>query len=250
MSGDAPAEPGRELAASVTTLLAADGSAIGAVQAAQRIRAWHDTMRTLSAIARTQIMESCWAIRRARPDRAAFDAFVVEQVTEEVLTADRAWLLAETWEEARHARPLRALASHRPDDAVAFVNDFVETACTERLKTLHEDEREYVALLALPSKQRRAKLRALREIREPLPDARAGEDAPERPVPVSDRVRVQAVVERLRECETQLAAVADDLGRLAAADLVPPAKGEQVTRIADFAMSHLERIAELSMSRP
>ena len=237
---------GRALAAHVAGIVG-DGPAesLTAVQAAQRILAWRDAVHTLSAIAEAQVMEAAWAIRREHSDRDAFGAFV-ERNLGDVLDADRAWSMAETWDAARRNRQLRELARRRPEEAVAFVRDFAESADG----ALDDDDREAVELLSAPPRQRRARLRELQadaraagEGRNPADVRRIAELEAERDEAVFQARLAGPVAdpaETLAEDERRLAARADEIdalrGKLSAA------AADRLLRVADMAMGSLERI--------
>lgn len=76
-----------------------DSKTTGALVAAARIRAWHESLGAIFALAEADIMECCLAIRREHPGREAFGAFVAEHLAG-ALTPTRAWQLADTWEVA------------------------------------------------------------------------------------------------------------------------------------------------------
>ena len=133
--------------------------------AAAEIRAWHLTLRAIGTAAETAVMRACFRIRVIHPAMDDFADFVYRQMPN-VMTAKRAWLLADTWDVARKNRKLHELAASRPDRAVAFVRDFtdaVEAAGgAENLPLpLDEDDKEIAALLTAPPKKRHQGLREL-----------------------------------------------------------------------------------------
>ena len=236
---------GRTLATHVAEIIGdAPADSLTALEAAQRIRAWRDTVQTLSALAEAQVMEATWAIRREHPNRAAFDAFVVREL-DGALESDRAWSMADTWDAARRNRTLRDLVRRRPEEAITFVRDYAEA--TEHAG-FGEDDREAAQLLAAPPRKRRAMLRELqaaaragRKRRDPN-DATVSRD-PERDA-TATRVRTAArdgsPIEGLAEDARRLAHRADEFdalrGRLSGS------ARHRLLRLADMAMRSVEQI--------
>ena len=182
MTGGALDQPTHEISRDMGALLAR-GEPGTAIQAVWRIRAWHDAMRTLSAIAEAQVMQACWVIRREHSDRGDFDAFCAAQGLAPIMGAPQAWLMAETWDVARRQRPLRELAADRPTDAIAFVRGFVEAGHEEDLRELDEDDQRVVEILAAPPRARRSKIRALLESHQERLDLEPPEPPPPPPPP-------------------------------------------------------------------
>ena len=135
-------------------------SEMGPLVAAARIRAWHESLGAIFALAEADIMECCLAIRTHHKTRETFGAFVAEHVR--VLTPTRAWQLADTWEVAKKHRPVRELVNREPKKAIAFVREFTAAAAQEQVPLpLDADDREIAGILASPPKKRREQLRDL-----------------------------------------------------------------------------------------
>ena len=138
----------------------APAGSMGALVAAARIRGWHESLGKIYAMAEADIMECCLAIRRQYPDEEGFGRFVAEHVG--VLTAARAWQLADTWEVARRHRPVRELVSREPKKAIAFVQEFTAAAVAGQVPLpLDADDREIADILTSPPRKRRERLRDL-----------------------------------------------------------------------------------------
>ena len=138
-----------------------DSDSMGSLVAAARIRAWHESLGKIFALAEADIMECCLAIRRNHPGREAFGTFVGVHLAG-VLTPTKAWQLADTWEVARQHRPVRELVNREPAKAVAFVREFTAAAADEQVPLpLDADDREITDILAASPKQRRERLRQL-----------------------------------------------------------------------------------------
>ena len=138
-----------------------DSNSMDPLVAAARIRAWHESLSKIFAVAEADIMECCLAIRRNLPDQEAFGTFVGVHLAG-VLTPTRAWQLADAWEVARRHRPVRELANREPAKAFAFVREFAAAAADEQVPLpLDVDDREITDILAAPTKQRRERLRQL-----------------------------------------------------------------------------------------
>ena len=132
-------------------------------------------------------------IRREYPEAAAFEAFVAEHTP---VPPAEARLMADTWTAVRKNRNLRELAQHKPDEALTFVNGFIEAGLATQLETLDETDREFAAAMALPPRQRRA---ALRELVEAKHAVDAGHHPADREYIKALTVERDAAVEALEE---------------------------------------------------
>jgi len=225
----------------------ADGRApddLTAEQAVERIRALREFVDSVSAVAEAHVMAACWSIRREIPEREAFETFAAGRLGD-VLGADRAWALAQAWDAARHGRSVRELARKRPHEAVALVRDYAEAVPGGDFDDL---DREAAAIVSLPGKQRRERLR---ELAASASAARAGRhpddverirvlEAERDEAEAADAARAVDPASTLAEDERRLAARADEFdalrGRLSAAAV------DRLLRVADMAMGSLERI--------
>lgn len=133
-------------------------ASLSAVQAVQRIVALHGIARAVCATIHGEVLEAAWVIRRAYPERAAFERFVTGCGLAEVMPPSRAWLAAETWEVARRQRALRELVADRPNEAIRFVAEFVAEAPRDKLET---DDPRVAEILALPGRKRTPEIRRL-----------------------------------------------------------------------------------------
>ena len=241
MTGGALDQPTHEISRDMGALLAR-GEPGTAIQAVWRIRAWHDAMRTLSAIAEAQVMQACWVIRREHSDRGDFDAFCAAQGLAPIMGAPQAWLMAETWDVARRQRPLRELAADRPTDAIAFVRGFVEAGHEEDLRELDEDDQRVVEILAAPPRARRSKIRALLESHQERLDLEPPEPPPPPPPPdVSGEL--EARVGDLQDVVRSLDRLADVIPELLLRDAGNRARRERIPLFTDLGIGSLERIA-------
>ena len=130
-----------------------DVSSMSALQGAQGLNNWTLARQHLVRFTDVQMMVHAWVIRREYPEREAFDAFCGEHVFTH--TAEKAWLLAQTWEVARRSRDMQQLARVDPDEAVELMQDFVDAGLEQRVTDLDEDDRAIVQVLAAPRRQRR-----------------------------------------------------------------------------------------------
>lgn len=172
-------ETAQEIAALVAQPPARD---LTAIQAVEQIRAWHEALRSISAVAEVRVLEACWTIRRELPARDDFDRLVGDHL-DGILDPGRAWLMAETWEVSRHSRLLREEATREPDHAIAFVREFVESGHRERLLKLDEGDREVISILTDRPSKRRARIRALIDHHQARLELEDGEGEPELPPP-------------------------------------------------------------------
>ena len=191
-------EPGDALRAAriveqqVANLGLDDPDSMGSLVAAARIRAWHESLNAVFAVAEADIMECCLAIRRNHPSREAFGTFVGVHLAG-VLTAAKAWLLADTWEIARRHRPVRELVNREPQKAIAFMREFAAAAADEQEPLPFDaDDCELTDILAAPPKTRRARLREL------IAASKAARD------------RHPDDIERIRDLEAEAAAAAQE----------------------------------------
>lgn len=175
-------EPASEIAALMAKAPAAPARELTAIQAVEQIRAWHEALRSISAVAEVRILEACWTIRRERPEREDFNALVGGHL-DGILEPDRAWLMAETWDAARRSRRLREVAVREPDSAIAFVREFVDGGRAERLQSLDDEDHEVISILTDRPAQRRSRIRALIEGHQERLDLETDERAPETAAP-------------------------------------------------------------------
>ncbi len=254
------------VAASPEPLLAASlalpegaGESMTALQAMQRIKAWHATIRQLMAVAEAQVMEALWVIRREHPGQARFAEFLASQ--DSPVAPDKAWLMAQTWDAARRNRGLRELTRAAPDQALELVREFIEAGNAEQLHDLDEDDAQVAALLSAPPRARRTRLRELikagqaaREGRNPDDIARIERLEAEREARqaaagadgVTDldahpRTRLRKAIAELREAESRIAHLADDLESLLTT--ASANARAQVLATTDVAIGALERIS-------
>ena len=206
---------------------------MSARQGARCIRAWSDTLRALSPIAAAQALEACWAIRTEYSARQTFDAFVRQHVR--VLSPDRAWLMAQTWDAARCHRELLMLAWSRPEDAIEFVRAFVEAGAEDLLGRPGDADRETAELLRLPRRERRTRLRALLD-RPRDPPQRTPSDAASR----TPETAAASPVDELQELERRL----DALSQRFMSVKVSRAELQKAEGLSALAMMALERIGE------
>lgn len=183
-TASAPApDPAQEITTIVGAAIpAAPARELTAIQAVEQIRAWHEALRSISAVAEVRVLEACWTIRREHPERADFNRLVGGHL-DGILEPDRAWLMAETWEASRHSKRLRDATVRDPDHAIAFVREFVETGHQERLRALDDGDREVISILTDRPSKRRARIRALIETYQESLDLGDGDDEPEPPPP-------------------------------------------------------------------
>ena len=206
---------------------------MNACQGARCIRAWSDTLRALSPIAAAQALEACWAIRKEYSSRDTFDAFVRQHVR--VLSADRAWLMAQTWEAARHHRELLMLAWSRPENAIEFVHAFVDAGAEDLLGRPGDADPETAELLRLPRRKRRTRLRALLN-RPGDPPRRTTSDAASR----TPETAAASPVDELQELERRLDALSQRFTKVKVSQAeLPKAEG-----LSALAMTALERIGD------
>lgn len=238
------APPGREIAGSVATLLAGSGSTMTAIQAVERIRAWHETMRALSAVVEAQVMEACWCIRRELVDRNLFDAFVGGHL-DGMVEPSRAWLMAETWDVARRSSPLRAFASRQPSEAIEFVRTFVEVGAAEQLKSLDEHDRTLVGLITAPARTRRSRIEAL--TRQRSLDLEGGAECRERPPQPETAAGLNECIVELRALTHRIDELATVLPDLLAGDASNRARRERIFPLTDLGIGALERIASAAV---
>lgn len=125
----------------------------------QRVRAIFDTARAVAQALEAQLMESLWTIRREIGDDQARFELLIGSHTD--VDPRRAWLMAETWDNARRNRNLRTLASQQPSHALALVTQFIEAGLGERLQTLCDDDREVAELVSKPPRKFMAAVRDL-----------------------------------------------------------------------------------------
>lgn len=239
MSGDAPR---REIASAMTALLEEPPGDLSAIQAVERIRAWHEAMRRLSSVAEAQVMASCWAIRRAMPDRERFQVFVGGHL-DGILEADRAWLMAETWDVARKQRSLHELAVDRPSDAIGFVREFVEAGREEDLRGLDENDRKVAEILASPSRKRTAQIRVLLESHQERLALQPTDPPPPPPPPPDTASGMDKCIEELRELAHRLDGLAAKVPDLLAGDARNRGRRGRILPLTDLAIGALDNIA-------
>lgn len=217
-----------------------------ALEAASRIRVWHDALRALSAMAEARLMAAAWRIREDIPERSQFDVFVGAHL-KGVLAPDRAWLMAQTWDVASRHRQIRDFANAAPAEAMGLVREFVETGRMEQLELLDEDDQFVAELVSATPRKRRKMVRALRA----GAGARQGGEPPSAdPVKfplhqvaatssmVNAQIRIR--IDALREAESAVAAAADDL-----AEYLPrtsPAHRREILAVADLATGALDGV--------
>ena len=205
---------------------------MSACQGARCIRAWSDTLRALSPIAAVEAMEACWAIRNEYSSRETFDAFVRTHVR--VLSANRAWLMAQTWDAARYHRELLALARSRPQDAIEFVHAFVAAGAEDLLRRPGDTDPETAELLRLPRRKRRAQLRALLDRPGDSPQRTTSDAASRTPETAA------SPVDELQEIERRLDALSQRFMKVQ----VSQTERQKAEGLSALAMMALERIGE------
>ena len=242
-----------------TDRIGADIESLTALQAAQRVRAWHETLRTLSAIAEAQVMEAMWVIRREYPKRAAFVEFVAARVG--IVAPRRAWLMAQTWDAARRNRNMRRLAETQPDEAIEFARGLVEAGQEERLANLDDDDREIAEALTGTPRQRRSRLRKLLDAeraaatgRHPVDVKRIEDLTAERDAAL---VAAEAGGERtaspasltadLQKVERTVATLAEAAAEALRAGAVGESARERLLRTIDLMIGSLDRISAAAM---
>ena len=206
---------------------------MSACQGARCIRAWSDTLRALSPIAAAQALEACWAIRNEYSSRETFDAFVRQHVR--VLSPDRAWLMAQTWDAARYHRELLMLAWSRPQDAIEFVRAFVEAGAEDLLRRPGDTVAETAELLRLPRRKRRARVRVLLD-RPGDPPRRTTSDAASR----TPETAAASPVDELQELERRLDALSQRFMKVKLSET----ELQKAEGLSALAMMALERIGE------
>ena len=235
----------------------------------RHVRAISHAFRVIAEALEARLMESLWKIRKEVPERPAFDRLIREHTD---LQPERAWLMAQTWETARRNRPLRELTLDRPNEALAFVTQFVEAGLDDRLENLSDDDHEVAKLLALPRRKRNQAIRELIAQGKAAQPGRSQADQEhirgleaERDGALEDREKalakldqarrvtphpgadIQASLEELRRLEEGIAALAEKL----TAQL--PAAGElarkQIATFTDLAIESLERISGAALRK-
>ena len=240
-----------------------------ALEAAGRIRAVHDAMQQISKIAEAQVLEAAWCIRQEIPERGTFDAFVGAELP--MLTAERAWLMAETWSVARKSRELRNLANDDPSGALEFVRGFVEAGLEERLTEAGGIDRDAVEVLTLPARKRNARLRKLLDVAQQVEAGKDPGDAEyieqltrERDEAVQalrdgDGVEVLSAhpvrqlneaSKQLLEVESQVAALAQKIETLCQRTPVSDALNKRLVAAGDLLIGNTERIIQAAMGEP
>ena len=157
----------------VTTLpgvLNRPAATLTAVQAVQHIRACVAITRTLVELARAQIAEAAWIVRREHPERAAFERFVSEQGIGDAMSPGQAWREAEAWDVMRRQRPLRELAHNHHDEAVRLALEFVDGGGDTG--ALDEDDRRITEILSQPKRKRTELLREMARAQRAAPEGR------------------------------------------------------------------------------
>ena len=233
---------GREIAATMVAALSGPERTLSAIQAVERIRAWHDAMRQISAVAEAQIMAAAWAIRCEIPDRAAFAVFVSGHL-DEILTVDRAWLMAQTWDVARRQRPLRELAADRPSDAIEFVRDFVDAAGEVGLRELDENDRQVAEILAAPPRKRSALIRGLLDSSQERLALEPPEQPPPPPPPPNTANDIDRCIAELRDVVQTLDRLAHDLPDLLTGDAPNRGRRERILPLTDLGTGALDNMA-------
>lgn len=242
-AGKAPAPAaGSELAPAVSELLAPATAPRTAVQAAQRIHAVHDAMRTLGAMMELQVMESAHVIRRECGDRAAFDAFAAEQDLERLASTDRLWAMALAHEAQRANRAVREMLQARPAETIRRIQEYVEAGAEERIERLDETDERAVEVLGQPPSKLRGRVRQLLELEERLAadeDERAAgrEAGGVAPHPAAGS---KQVIDELTAAERHLAAAMEILGP-GGAELSELAR-ERTIALTDTLFGYLDRV--------
>ena len=157
----------------ITTLpgvLNRPAATLTAVQAVQHIRACVAITRTLVELARAQIAEAAWIVRREHPERVAFERFVTEQGIGDAMSPGQAWREAEAWDVMRRQRPLRELAHNHHDEAVRLALEFVDGGGDTG--ALDEDDRRITEILSQPKRKRTELLREMVRAQRAAPEGR------------------------------------------------------------------------------
>lgn len=242
--------------AKALTPLADAPAPANAVEAIGRIRVWHETLKTLAAVAEAQIMESAWVIRRQYPDKAAFEQ-LIERELDGILPPARAWLMAETWAVSRRQRDVRQLVSDKPHQAMRFVREFVDAGRMEQLELLDENDQMVAELLSATPRKRRARIRELiaaeraaAEGRSPADIARIEEleAAAAAPADMDNHpvARVGAQIEELHRIEGELFAVSEALTN-GLAGHISPRQQDQLYAITDRIVGVTESLVAETM---
>ena len=147
-------------------------ASLNAIQAAHRIIAWHGVAKAIFTMIHGEIMQAAWIIRREHPEREDFDRFVAAHGLTDVMSPDRAWLAAETWEVARSQRSLLAVVTERPEEAMRFVWEFVSAGAERGLQRLEQDDPRIVGVLALPPRKRNSEIQRLVALGEAASEGR------------------------------------------------------------------------------
>ncbi len=220
--------------------------------AAARIMVWRDVLQSIHATADAEVMACCAAIRREHPDREDFTRWCAGRLGGVLSPAD-AWRRAETWEVARHHRPIRELTLTQPRKAIALVAEFAQAADGEQIDLpLDADDQQITDILASPPKVRRERLRALaaagraaRKQRHPDDVARIAElERESAAAETSAAKRKAALVAELAAHERGLAETAGRLGELVAQGAFSDHELGRVLRLCDMATASLETIAD------
>ena len=212
---------------------------IGAEQAAERIRAWHDALRSISAVAEAQVMECAAAIRRDYPDREDFHYFVLRKL-DGVLDPEKAWLLAETWELSSDHRRLRDLALARPREAMEFARA-VTDAGTGAREFLDDHDLEIAEILEEPPRARLFRLRELLAARD-VPEPVSGPAPEPEPAPEADPWPGRAFFSQLQTVERAAAALPD---ALAGAGALNQSQRDYALRLVDIAVGKLDEVSDI-----
>ncbi|MYI76068.1 MAG: hypothetical protein F4057_12470 [Acidobacteria bacterium] len=241
-----------------------DVSSMTALQGAQGLNNWTLARQHLVRFTDVQMMVHAWVIRREYPEREAFDAFCGEHVFTH--TAEKAWLLAQTWEVARRSRDMQQLARVDPDEAVELMQDFVDAGLEQRVTDLDEDDRAIVQVLAAPRRQRRLRLREMcaaergagrlpQDVRL-IEELTAERDAARAELAAVDKVRshpvaaLNAASDDLQQREAALAELVEAVaGALRGGGASAQATRERMLRTCDLMFGSLERLSAMCMGR-
>lgn len=256
-SADAPEQA---LAATMPQVLGPPVASLNAVQAAHRIIAWHGVAKAIFTMIHAEIMQAAWIIRREHPEREDFDRFAEAHGLTDVMSPDRAWLAAETWEVARDQRSLLAVVTERPEEAMRFVWEFVSAGAERQLKRLEKDDSRIAGVLALPPRKRNSEIQRLIELEQAVSDGRHPDDVrrideleAERAAGPGTAAALEhhpaAFVNELAAAERTLADLAERMGQWhdapGRAVSLGAARCNRAMLACDMAIGSLDRISEI-----
>ena len=218
------------------------------MEAIARIRAWRSAMASLSAIAEAEVMAACWLIRREHQTRAAFISFFRRHDPDQCISGEHAWLMAETWEVSRRQRSLRELTTRRPDEAIAFVREFVDAGREADLEELDANDRKVAEILSSAPRRRSARIRALIESHEERLALEPPEAPPPPPDPALQATGLEKVIGELRSAVMRLEALT---GVVAGLPVEPALRAEwgRVLALTDLGSGSLDTIAGVAAER-